>query len=653
MNLVFCCCGDNDLHQTLAGTGRVLPRYDTPEEAIAHAPTGAGVLVLADDYPTPTAQLDAALLQHAKAKHLRLYVEYPAMLAGVTCGAPRATRWERLIVIGDWFAPELPRESILAMHGAWFLPVAAAAPLLALGRVAGYRHAAYGVPAEIHPILFPLDDGVLVATSKLSHFRTARYGPTTAWRALWWRLLRWLARDDAVPPLVWQPTVSTQAGPDVPVPASAAADTFRRSVSWFRREIVCSEDHKKLALEGFESSIDHRGRQLRRAVLRGDCLGETALVFALDWALHGQPDSHRLAAAMLDTVWSAPDFRQDNPALATYGLNNWYQRAPIFYGDDNARVILPALAAARLLEDERWDEHILRCLLANLRTTGIYGFRRNRIDGPALLEHGWRHFYDEPTVSVAPHYQAYLWAAFVWAYALTGYAGFLTRTENAIRMTMARYPRWTWTNGLTQEMARMLLPLAFLVRVKATPERLEWLDRLAADLLAQMQPSGAIHELLGPLADGRYPPPSSNEAYGTNEASLIQQNGDPACDLLYTANFAFLGLHEAAAATQSPALGRAADRLAELFWRIQVRSTAHPELDGAWMRSFDDHLWEYWGSSADQGWGAWCIESGWTNAWIAAVMGLRLRGETLFDLTLGERLAAKLPPLLAEMGLPT
>ena len=52
-------------------------------------------------------------------------------------------------------------------------------------------------------------------------------------------------------------------------------------------------------------------------------------------------------------------------------------------------------------------------------------------------------------------------------------------------------------------------------------------------------------------------------------------------------------------------------------------------LDGAWMRSFDFDIWDYWGSSADAGWGAWCVESGWTNSWIAVVLAMRSVGATL------------------------
>jgi hypothetical protein len=217
-------------------------------------------------------------------------------------------------------------------------------------------------------------------------------------------------------------------------------------------------------------------------------------------------------------------------------------------------------------------------------------------------------------------------------------------------MTMEAYPdHWRWTNGLAQELARMLLPLSFLVQIQDTQEHRSWLLRTAGELLALMQPCGAIRELLGPAEQGAYGPPATNDAYGTAEAPLVQRNGDPACDLLYTTNYAFLGLHEAARATSDPALRDSADRLAEFLCRIQVRSLDQPYLDGAWMRSFDYELWEYWGSSADLGWGAWSVETGWTNTWIATVLAMRLMGSTLLDMSPAERLGRLYPRLRAEM----
>ena len=98
----------------------------------------------------------------------------------------------------------------------------------------------------------------------------------------------------------------------------------------------------------------------------------------------------------------------------------------------------------------------MRCLLANLRTTGPLGFRGDRIDLPALSVQGWRPFFERRTVNYSPHMEAYLWACFLWAYQQTGFEPFYQRAERAIRMTMAQYTDgWRWTNGLAQEKSRI------------------------------------------------------------------------------------------------------------------------------------------------------------------------------------------------------
>lgn len=148
----------------------------------------------------------------------------------------------------------------------------------------------------------------------------------------------------------------------------------------------------------------------------------------------------------------------------------------------------------------------------------------------------------------------------------------------------------------------MLLPLSFLIRVENKEEYRRWAEKIANDLLKEQQECGAIRERIGELSYGEYPPPQSNESYGTSEASIIQQNGDPAYDLLYPTNFAFLRLHELAIATMNERFREAENKLAEFLCRIQLRSEKYTYLDGCWMRSFDYKKWEYLGSSSDLGW---------------------------------------------------
>ena len=76
----------------------------------------------------------------------------------------------------------------------------------------------------------------------------------------------------------------------------------------------------------------------------------------------------------------------------------------------------------------------------------------------------------------------------------------------------------------------------------------------------------------------------------------------------------------------------AEDKLAEFLCRAQVRSERHPELDGAWFRAFDIKKWEYWASNTDAGWGAWCIESGWSQSWYTIALALRQMDTSLWDI---------------------
>src|SRR3954465_13573611 len=127
------------------------------------------------------------------------------------------------------------------------------------------------------------------------------------------------------------------------------------------------------------------------------------------------------------------------------------------------------------------------------------------------------------------------------------------------------------------ERARLLHALAWLVRVEDTldprggapfvpgdpPEHRGWLKTVAGDLLRNQRARGAIPEQLLGRGGGHYVVPATNEAYGTTETPLIQIDGDPVSDQLYTTGFALIGLHEAAAATGDADLKKAEDRLAE------------------------------------------------------------------------------------------
>jgi hypothetical protein len=662
-----------DLGRILDNSGYAYTAGGDIDSLIASVPPGGAVFALAGEYPVPTLKVNAAALKAAKDKEVKLFLEYPAAVEGFEFKAPRSIVYERS-VISSGGIPGLAEGSILMPCGSFFLPCESAESLILLARVAGYNKIAFGLPETVHPLLFPLNgnNNVLVASGCLSRFITGRAAPSSGYRSLWRWLLKWASGCEM--PIDWKPVAGPSYGPADPLPPDAADRAASRCIRWFLDYAVYRTEYQRKmfedrpggeeknlneiakdtmmggVLEGYEAQVDHNGRQRIRTLHRGDCTGETAMMMALNAVATGNPETRKVAIDASDYVLSNLFYHHD-PKSPMYGLNDWFRYSPVFYGDDNARVILGVLTARSVLGIKRWDERLLKCTLANLRTAAQTGFRCRCLFAKDLEEKNWAFYNKDTTLAdYAPHYQAYIWAVYLWVYALTGYEPLYKKSVTALSMCMETYPHgWKWTNSLTAEMARILLPLSFLARLDNKPEYRQWLRRITNDLAACIKPCGAIADMFGELAMGSYPPPQSNESYGTTEASLIQENGDPATDLLYTANWAYLGFHEAAITLEDKKLSALVDTMTDFFCRIQVCSEAHPYLDGCWMRSFDFEKWEYWGSSADIGWGAWCVESGWVNTWICSVMAMRRCGRSLFDLSAKDDFAAIAPGIIREM----
>ena len=676
LNLTFCCDANNDLYRVLAQSGYRCARYDDPATAVDKATNGSAVLILADGYPSTRTRIDPEALDKAVEKDLRMYVEYPHTIPGIEFGEPRGTLWERGVVASDSFGSSLEKGRIVAIQGCRYLPAKATNPILAVARIAGYDRAVYGIPENAAPVLFELPErSLIVATTKLSGFVTGRYAPMEAWKTIWERILAMLDPKAPAIELNWEQLVRPAYGPNEKLPKDAELRSVRARAKWYTHSRLLIDSrrepaiHKALAanapdsfpvpvpnepsgdgslgiMEGYASAVNWDGSQNQLSAIRADCNAESAMVLALDWATGGEQRSRAIAEKLTDFVYFNSGMckgPRGNPKHPAYGMIAWGDVSPAWlvanYGDDCARTMLSTMALSATLHTDRWDAPLIRALLANLRTTGPEGFRGDRLDIPALEQAGWKHFHDASRVNYAPHFEGYLWACYLWAYQQTGYREFLERTRTAIKMTMDAYPdQWRWRDSI--ERARFLLPLAWLVRVDDTPEHRAWLRRIADDLLAVQDSCGALQERVNETGGGgHYFAPKSNEAYGTGETPLIQENGECASDQLYTTGFALLGLHEAHAATGDLAYKNAEDRLADFLVRIQVSSPKLPYLDGTWFRAFDYKRWEYWASSGDAGWGAWSAESGWAQAWTAAVFALRVKKTSFWEMTAGVNVA--------------
>ena len=653
LRAVFCTQMQNDLVRTLRQSGCAVRLAQSAEEAVSAAQPGEAVFLLADSYPRRGTTLTRELLDCAREKNLRLYVEYPEKVFDDETAAPQTILYERLIAPDGFFGAMEPG-SILLLNGCWHRRYFTEGPgLLCLAKVAGYDTLAYGLPEKLDVILDWLDEkqDVLISTSCLSSFVSGRYAPTGRWRALWQALLSRMGLGEIE--LTWQPVVSVEAGPDEALADEAGRRAYERNLDWMYSQMITKSSPDVSVLEGWESAIDCDGKQFPRYTIRADCISETAMEMAYGWRQTGDPKYRKTGEELVNHALKPDAFYIDEPDSPTYGLINWYENKRIFYTDDNARVLLGLLSAREMLGESRWDEKILRCVLANLRTSGRDGLRSLSMNESFFEDKGWLDYYNAEVNVFSPHHQSYIWAVYLWMYELTGLEELLIKAESAIGKIMERFPdQLRWQNSLTGEIARMLLPLSFLMRVNPTDRHRRWLYRAVDALLAYQAPCGAIRDAFGNLSQGRYPPPQSNESYGTEEASLIQQNGDPATDLLYTTNWAFIGLWEASIALKDERIRAAYERLKDFLLRIQIRSERYPGLDGAWMRAFDYEKWEYWGTTADIGWSAWCVETGWVNAWISTTFMLDARGESLMKTSSKESFSAIAEDIYREMMTP-
>jgi hypothetical protein len=103
--------------------------------------------------------------------------------------------------------------------------------------------------------------------------------------------------------------------------------------------------------------------------------------------------------------------------------------------------------------------------------------------------------------------------------------------------------------------------------------------------------------------------------------------GEHLADLIYTQNWATLGLYHAARVLNSPAYEAACARSMDLLARIQDRSP-EPWLKGCWRGLYDTQAGAWGGGDRVEG-GQGSIYSGWTNAPIALTFVLKMLGMSL------------------------
>jgi len=676
---------DNDLSLLLKREGYIVNYFRSPQAAVNAARRGTGVFLIAYNYPQtdPVNNISQQLLDEAKKKELKLYVEYPSAFPGLNIpGKPLETQLERAVVTSDVFGDGLKPMSLLAVNNSHILPVDVANPLIVLAKVVGFDKAEYGLKdTKTYPLLFE-QGNVLVSTTGLSNFETGRYGPAENVKAVWRYILSRITGNKITHLDNWLEDVKPMYNRNAPLPAGARLNSIKKGAQWFSNGRFFVDESWKTdcikyggngtkpvgppvsqskpngdgslgILEGHTSTIYYDGSQQYRYWLRADVQGEVSMALAAAGNLLNNNEYQSRSANLINYVFKNSNLRagsKNDPNSPAYGLLGWATtNASTFYGDDNSRSILGMIAAASYLHTDKWNQQLAEAILGNFRTTGKQGFRGERLEEGDIVKNGWQYYYNRDLTHVSPHFESWMWACYLWLYSKTGYAPLLDRTKEAIKITMDSYPdKWLWGSSMQTQRARMILPLAWLVRVDDTKEHRQWLDKMVNEILKYQDESGAIQEELG-KGKGQFNALKSNSDYGSDEGSLIFKNGEKVSCMLYTCNFALFSLNEAARATGNKKYQAAADKLSGFLTRIQVQSTKHHDLDGAWFRAFDYGRWDYWASNSDAGWGAWCTLTGWIQSWIVTTQIQMQQKQSFWEVTQNSDIKIKAIPAINLM----
>jgi hypothetical protein len=668
----FCGSVDNNLYGLLQGQGFTIKAYDNLTDVLNAAKSGDKVFVVADRYPAERVQISAADYKTVKDKKIRLFVEYPSYIPDMKLSEVYEGKLERGVVTSDFFGKGLPAMSILGINGCHVIPVEVKDPLISFAKIAGFDNAQFGLKdTKTYPLLFRINDNVMISATRLSDFKTARFGPGDSWKSVWESVLQWMTKDKKFAIRNWNTDPYPAYAATAQLPANALLQSIDKGTKWlwnarlfihpsWEKEIAKYQpangdpnlffgppvskdwligDGSRGIMEGHASSISYDGSQEYRYFIRGDVQGESALLLASAGKLLNDKQYTETAEKILDYLFYTSGFRggvRDDKSNSSYGMISWANsHLGTYFNDDNARCILGVIGASAYMNNDRWNLKIVETILANLRTSSKQGFISNALSDKELDANSWKYYNERDYINLHPHFESWIWACYLWLYDKTGYKPLLDKAKSGISIMMDGYPdKWLSQNGIQQERARMILPLAWLVRVEDTPQHRQWLDTMVSKLLEYQDECGAIREELGnSSSDKNKILVTSNDAYGKNEAPLIAVNGDPVSDMLYTCNFGFFALNEAAKATKNPQYETAVTKLSDFLTRIQVRSDNHIDIDGAWFRAFDYQRWDYWASNADNGWGAWSTLTGWIQSWIVGTQGMVYQNKSYWDIT--------------------
>lgn len=608
--------GESDFSLILEGCLVQLTRMTMEEAVDADIEPYDAYAVLADGKV-----LDPRLrmrLEEETAKGKKLFTECLNSWADVYSEEINDTTRRRLVVADENAAPGLSEGDLLdegsnRMMRPWYCVPGMKSVLVSRERIVAHSHwdaDKEELLKDSDPALWFMGDNVLMCSFVLHNFNKARFSPSESWRRLISFVAQWLTGNE---PSVWpEPVVRRgvcETASDDSAFEACRKDAVKRGIKWLERYLV--DQGKGGIREGLRHNIDPEGCQLTADTVRTDCSGEAAGAFRFFGKLYNEEKSLEIADSLSDFVFGPMLIK--NGILD--GMLRWTDTAwKVCYQDDVARAILPEIYNCLFFGNGERFSHVCRVLDFLVKTTAKDGCRVIRTDGCDLTQESIRKLSESEHGVPSAHYNAYYHASLLLAYKYCGNITYLETGRKGLETIMSRYPETQREQSETQEMCRLVLPLAVLYDVTGEKKHEEMLYRVTEDLIKHKHPSGGYREW-----DTDYKARFSRDS--DSECSLLTHNGDPVADLLYSVNWLPAGFAYAYRATGDELFRKLWRDIAVFCMNVQI-SSDDEKLDGSWCRAFDMETGEAYGCPHDVGWAAKCSETGWTVSEI--LMGLMM-----------------------------
>ena len=551
----------------------------------------------------------------------RVFSEYCGSIGHVYFEPPASTRFDRVVFTSEtpWGMLE-PGDILDEQCNMRIRPHDIACthnrPILQYARTRDHSRcavdAALLAPVSDRALWYEEPTNLLVCGFRLANFRKSRFAPSAKWEALVRHILEWLCGSSVDISVLPSPYHLKPFRPDTPL-AVQVDIAVGKAVAWFEKADMLIDEGRGGVREGLATEIYPDGSQRALPSVRIDCVAEASLTYFMHGMLSGDERSLTISDRLIAVCFDWMQVKEEGPLK---GMLRWTQEAwGVCYQDDAARVLIPQLLKCLYTNSEDYLQECADALDFLLRTTGTDGLRPFRTDNIDLTAAKLEELSSTPAEFYCAHYNAFYHGALLLAYKITGNERYREAGVRGLASLMSVYPNTRREYSETQEMCRLIMPLAWLYWATGEETHRNWLYRVTEDLVKLQHPSGGYLEWdTGYRAD-------RSRAKDGEESAMLARNGDPVVDLLYSLNWLPAAFAQAYLVTKDRYFLDLWEGIAKFLVSSHLHS-ANPTIDGAWARALDVELMEVYGIPADVGWGPWAIESGWTVAEIAAGLAM-------------------------------